>query len=149
MPSSKTLIRRDTAFISNNMHKKSLIKAMRLHGLTATKVIKPIVEALTATKTVVRGAGSNDAFIDVEPDHATRLRAVAMAIDLLQLTKDITPDDTGAGSNPIEQANKVITDAIQAGDEVELQRVLFNKKSSDAQGVLEVGQQKTRTNAKK
>lgn len=123
MPGSNTLIKRDSDFISYNMHKVALIRAMRLHGLTATKVIKPIVEALSASK-VISAVNSGDAngattdFIDV-PDHATRLRAAALAIQLLELTKDTKEQQN--------KTNKLIKESIKKGDEVELQRIVFNK----------------------
>lgn len=123
MADSTTLIRRDKDFISGNMHKKALIRAMRKHGLTASKVIKPIVEALSASK-VISAVNSGDAngattdFIDV-PDYGTRLRAAALALQLLELTKD-TPKDT-------KSLVKTVNNALAKGDEVELQRIVFNR----------------------
>jgi len=121
MPASKTLIRRDAVFISENMNKLALVKAMRLHGLTATKVIKPIVEALEANKSVVMGK-DEDAFVDIQPDHSTRLRAAQLAIELLGLKKDLE------FAQPPNKDNKALTKALQNADEVELQRIIFNKK---------------------
>lgn len=126
MPKTSNLVKQDATFIEMNMGKSALIKAMRVYGLNASKVIKPIVEALEATK-VISAVSSGDAngattdFIDV-PDHATRLRAAQVAIELLGLKKD----------NPTKQKDisKVIHKSLKAGDEVELQRIIFNKDNS-------------------
>lgn len=123
MPTSSTLIRRDKVFISENMNKVSLIKAMRKHGLTATKTIKPIVEALSATKISIHGKDS-EAFAEVEPDHATRLRAAQLAIDLLGLKNDKAKDaDDG------KQTSKLLTDAFDKADTIKMQQIVFDKDS--------------------
>lgn len=119
MPSSNTLIRRDKVFISENMNKISLIKALRKHGLTATKAIKPIVEALEATKISIHGKDS-EAFAEVEPDHSTRLRAAQLAIELLGLKTNKLPE-------PDNPTNKLLTEALQGSDTVKLQQIVFNK----------------------
>lgn len=111
-------------FIEDNMGKKALVRAMRKHGLTATKVIKPIVEALTASKVIVHnGDNPDDSWTEEVPDHAVQLRAAQVAIGLLQLTKD-------SGIEEDSKASKMVDKALKNGDEVELQRILFNKKDT-------------------
>ena len=118
MPTSKGLIKRDTTYISLNMTREALIKAMRVHGLTATKVIKPIADALEATRLKeVEG----DFFDTGLPDHTIRLKATAMAIELLGLKNPKTPPQNKDNNN--EELNK----ALRNMDEVELQRAVFRK----------------------
>ena len=128
MPSSSTLIRRDKVFISDNMNKVALIKALRKHGLTATKVIKPIVEALEATRTVVVGSGE-EAFADNQPDHATRMRAAQLGIELLGLknNKEVLDSD---------EPSKLFLDALKTNDEIKLQQIVFNKRDNEVEKKL-------------
>lgn len=133
MPTSKGLIKRDSTYISLNMSPEALIKAMRVHGLTATKVIKPIADALNADKVVVRkrmverenGDVVEEEFVDSEPDHNVRLKAAQIGIELLGLKK--------AKSIPNKEDNdsKAITKALKGMDEVELQRAVFRKQETD------------------
>ena len=122
MPTSKGLIKRDSTYISLNMTPEALVKAMRQHGLTATKVIKPIAEALEANKVVIVGSG-DDAFADVHPDYQLRLKASAMAIELLKKAPSIPKDD--------ESNTQALHKALKNMDEVELQRAVFRKDKTD------------------
>lgn len=129
MPSSKTLIRRDTAFISENMNKNALIKALRKHGLTATKAIKPIVEALNASKVIIHnGDNPDDSWTEEVPDHAIRLRASQLAIELLGL-KNAKPEP----SQP--KTNGALLNAINESDEIKMQQIVFNKVKNDKKHV--------------
>lgn len=111
------------------MTPEALIKAMRVHGLTATKAIKPIAEALNAEKIVVRkrtvhmenGDTQEEEFLDSEPDHNTRLKAAQIAIELMGLKKgNKLPEKR-------ENESKDIWKALKGKDEVELQRAVFRK----------------------
>ena len=135
MPSSSTLIKRNTDFIKGNMSYKALVNAMRKHGLTATKAIIPIVEALAATKTVVHmeditdetGQVVKQGFVEQIPDHQVRLKAAQMAIDLLGLRKTEVPELVEVHvAKHNKQTHELVT-ALGSSDEVELQRVLFKK----------------------
>lgn len=73
-----------------------LQEALSRHGITIDEAVKPIGEALKATKVVImrdraasKEESANSAFAEEVSDHATRLRASAMALGLL-LPK--TPD---------------------------------------------------------
>ena len=61
---------------------QALEEAFKAHGITMDRVIKPISDGLDATKTVIIGK-DEDAFADQIPDHATRLKASGMALNLM------------------------------------------------------------------
>lgn len=113
------LIERDKTYISLNMTQESLIKGMRRQGLNIDKVIKSIVVALEATKYKELEGDFYDTGL---PDHATRLKAAGMAIDLMHL-KQAKPLD----QNDKNTLQKSIKKKIDSSDEVELQRILFKK----------------------
>lgn len=122
MPTSKTLIKRDATYISLNMSPTALIKAMRVHGLTATKAIKPIADALEAKKLIVHnGNNPDDSWTEEIIDHTTRLKAAQLAIELLGLKK---PQKALEG---LSKENKEVERIIKSSDEVELQRAVFRK----------------------
>lgn len=102
-----------------------LAKALRKQGITIETAIAPIAPALQADKTVIIGKGE-DAFADIIPDHTTRLNASKLALDLLG-AKNSQPQVVQTSTIN----NKEITEAIQKGDEIELYRLVFGKKSED------------------
>lgn len=124
MPTSKTLIKRNTDFIAGNMSYAALVNALRKHGLTASKVIKPIVDALEATKMVIHNADNpDDSWTEQVPDHSVRLKATQMGINLLQLTKAEIPD------LPDNQptTSKELQNALKNADEIKLHEIVFSK----------------------
>lgn len=92
-------------------------------GITFQKAVKPITEALEATRVVIIGNGE-EAMADVQPDHNVRLKASSMALDLLGLKHGhsvSSPHSIPDTMTPELQA------AMKSGDEVELQRAIFRK----------------------
>lgn len=85
-------------------------------GITRSKALKPIAEALEATKSIVYGKGTEDSWVDIVPDHTTRLSASKMALQLLD--KDIEPID-----KPIK--NPLLNSKL---DEIQLARLMFSDK---------------------
>lgn len=123
MPTSKGLIKRDSTYISLNMTPNALVKAMRVHGLTATKVIKPIAEALEAKKLIVHnGDNPSDSWTEEIIDHHTRLKAAQIAIELLGLKKikDLPKID-----------RKEMEQILKSSDEVELHKAVFRRNDTE------------------
>lgn len=83
-------------------------------GITRTKALKPIGEALEATKIIVHGKNSEDSWVDEVPDYPIRLKAADMALKLLG-QKD---EDKPLQFNDIDLENM---------DEVELNQAVFRK----------------------
>ena len=102
--------------------KAALNKALQRHNITIDRVLKPIDEALDATKVVITGKGE-DAFAEVQPDHTTRMQASDRAVKLMGLDK--------VHDNP-DNVKGVITDpatvkkAIEEGNTVTLTQAVFN-----------------------
>jgi uncharacterized membrane protein len=118
-----TLIKRDTDFISLNMTPNALVKALRNYGLTASKVIAPIAEALEAKKLIVHnGDNADDSWTEEVIDYPTRLKAAQIGIDLLGLKKNAKLDIKETGT-----FNKELNKAMKNMNEVELQRAVFKK----------------------
>ena len=101
-----------------------LQKALRKHKITIDRAIKPISDGLIAQRTVVVGKGDN-AFEVEQIDHGTRLKASAMSLKLLGVDKP--PEQP---INPLNNAPE-LAKAMKNGDEVELQRIVFNKKDEE------------------
>jgi hypothetical protein len=122
MPLTKGLIKRDSTYISLNMTPEALIKAMRVHGLTATKVIKPIADALEAKKLIIHNGDNPDGgWTEEIIDHQTRLKAATMAIELLGLKR---PQKALEG---LKIDDKDMKKMFKDSDTVELQRAVFSK----------------------
>lgn len=112
---------------------KSIQDGLKAHGITTDAVLAPIGKALVA-KTIVhigqRTITDTDGNTISEPvtmeidNIELQLRGSEKGIKLLGLDKpDKSPDDQ---ANPTID-NKALIDAIQRGDMVELQRIIFNK----------------------
>lgn len=82
---------------------QSKLLALKEHNITWSRIIKPISEALDATKVVILGKGE-EAFADVQPDHTTRLSATKQARELLEKppTKDIKEELTKLANGSTE-----------------------------------------------
>lgn len=61
---------------------QAVAEALARKGITIDNAIQPIADGLTAEKTVIIGGG-DDAFTNQVPDHAIRLKASGMALDLM------------------------------------------------------------------
>lgn len=97
-----------------------LQKILKAQGITLEKAVKPITEALQAEKTGMDKV-TGEHYQTGLADHPVRLKAADMALTLLgakQQQADATP------MKPID--NGILREALQSGDEVELQRILFN-----------------------
>lgn len=82
-------------------------------GITRTKVLEVIADALDATKIIVHGKTEEDSWVDVVPDHPIRLKAAEMSLKQLALIPEvITP---------------VVPFDMTGMDEVELQRAVFKR----------------------
>lgn len=100
-----------------------LERLLKQQGITLKKALKPIGEALQASK-VISAVNSGDAngattdFIDV-PDYATRLKAADMSLKLLGIKGQVN-SESAMSQNTYEQIPKNL-------DEVELSRAVFRK----------------------
>lgn len=70
--------------LSTNVNiQEEIAKAFERKGITIDKAVQPIADGLEATKTIVMGKESNESFVDIVPDHPTRLKAAGMAFNLM------------------------------------------------------------------
>jgi hypothetical protein len=65
---------------------EALAEAFAKYGIDIDTAVKPIGDALKAERVVIVGKG-DDAFADVQPDHAIRLKASGMALNLMGIGK--------------------------------------------------------------
>lgn len=104
---------------------QALDKALKAAGITIEKAIEPITAGLKANKV----ATVEGDFYETEVvDHGTRLRASAMALELLGAKKNPNDPNNNPPVNPVENG-KLLLEALQNQDEVEISRVVFNKRS--------------------
>lgn len=108
--------------VGHHMAKKpeiqdALAKALQKHQITLDRAIKPITDALDASKTV--GVGE---YADVVPDHAIRLRASNMSMDLLGVKRS---SDTPPPQAPLD--GTALLEALKSADFVKLQQIVFGK----------------------
>lgn len=113
--------------VSSQLHKSHVAQYMEQRKLAALKkynvnwerIIKPISEALDASKMIVHGSKSEEAWVDEVPDHMVRLAASRQARELLP--KLIEPTDNTADIIGL-------TEAINTSvDDIELTKVVFKK----------------------
>lgn len=71
---------------------KALQEALAKYNLTTDRLVKPISDAIDADKVVIVGQG-DDAFADVQPDHAIRLKAAAMGLRLTGADRQEVPNN--------------------------------------------------------
>lgn len=100
-----------------------LEKALNKNNINIDRIAKTINEAFGATKVVITGP-KDDAFAEVIPDHAIRLKAADMSIKLLPKTEK--PKDEKIP----EFDNEMIKDLLASGNLVELQRIMLSKDPS-------------------
>lgn len=89
---------------------KEVLDELELNLMDA---VKPIKEALTATKLMVHGKNSEESWVDEVPDHAIRLTAAKQLRELLPKQDELPP-------NPLEAFDPNM-------DEVELARIYARK----------------------
>jgi phage terminase small subunit len=63
-----------------------LAKALERHGINVDAALKPIADGLTAEKVSIVGNGEQ-AMAEVTPDHAIRLKASGMALNLMGISR--------------------------------------------------------------
>lgn len=89
---------------------EALAAELEKQGITLERIVKPINDALDATKAVVMGRG-DDTFVDIINDHPIRLKASGMAAQFMGIGKN-----TDSGTNVFIQgdatfnANKYMED---------------------------------------
>jgi hypothetical protein len=104
--------------------KDALDKALKKHNITIDRILKPIDEALDAKNDIYSKDGT---YIDSQPNHGVRLAASDRASKLMGLDKvHDTPQDTSP--QPVID-HAAIHKAIEAGDMVTLQQIIFNQRS--------------------
>jgi hypothetical protein len=106
-----------------------LAKQLKKHGIDVKRILGVINDAMNATKTVVHGKDSDEAWVDEVPDHNTRLKAAAMAQKLMGLEqKQVGVNSYGPTFVAMQQPNrKELVEAIESGDEVEIKDKIFPK----------------------
>lgn len=123
---SDTIVKNPQRVVKSKSIQFQLQKALKKHKITIDRAIKPISDGLNATRTVVIGKGE-EAMADQVEDHAVRLKASAMSLKLLGIDKS-----SDIGQN-IGNSSPELVNALKNGDEIELQRVVFNKKELDSE----------------
>lgn len=105
-------------------------KALYKNGITIEAAIAPISDALQANKsTFDKEIGD---FVESDtPDHNTRLSASKMALELLGAKNP--PQQEKKDDNTIK--NKELAQALQESDEIELNRIVFNKKTTQSETI--------------
>jgi len=113
-----------SALMKKEHIREALFVTLEDLGITFQKAVKPISEALQATKLIVHGKDSEEGWTEEVPDYTNRLKASSMSLDLLGLKHGHsvnTPSAVPDKMTPELQA------AMKSGDEVELQRAIFRK----------------------
>lgn len=109
---------------------QAITQGMAEVGITQEKVLQTISEAMTATKIIVMGKGTDDSFVDVIPDWGARLKAVDISLKLLgaynQKPKEEPPQPTN---------QKELAEALDQSDEVHLSKVVFRKAENSQQTI--------------
>lgn len=111
---------------------ESIQKSLKQYGITTDILVGVVVQALTAKKTT---AIQGEVFETDLPDHTVRLKAVQMLGELMgfkQKPPEVSPGvwqqmQPGA---PSLQDNPEVQKALENGNEVEMQRVIFKKEVS-------------------
>lgn len=93
-------------------------QALKLKNITWLKIISKLGIMLDANKNVYDKEGS---LIETIPDIQQQQFAIKTLIPML--SDDVVPEQLGG--------NKALAEALKAGDEVELQRIVFNKSDPD------------------
>lgn len=88
-------------------------------GVTDEKLAKVLNEGLEANKTVVMGKESNEAFVDIQPDHPTRHKFLETGLRLRGYAKDEVPNFNINFINQIPRPNGRINPQPQAESEAE------------------------------
>lgn len=96
-------------------------------GITFYKAVKPITDALEANK-ISTDKDSGEHFDSGIPDHGVRLKASAMALDLLGMRRSLKIPES-QNTNP--QMNSDLAEAMKNNDTIELQRIAFSKTSDE------------------
>lgn len=116
---SQAVVKSPTKVTRTRAVQSELAKVLKKNNITLKRAIKPIDDALKATKPDI--VDKNGKFIKGDIDHQTRLRASEMAMKLLQLNQPET--------KPKEQRTlqPELAAALARGDVDEIQRIIFNK----------------------
>lgn len=117
---SKAMAKNPKKLMQSPVIENEMTILLHKHNLTLDRALKPISDALDATKVVILG-NKEDAFADVIPDLDMRMRASDRVIRLLG--KDRPQNQ--------QMDNTDIKEALQGDmDEVELTRAVFKRKDA-------------------
>ncbi len=84
---------KDTASKPQNLTKsKGFRELLDQMGVSDEKLAKVLNEGLEATKVVVMGKESKEAFVDIQPDHPTRHKFLETGLKLKGYAKDDIPN---------------------------------------------------------
>lgn len=113
---------------------QAIAKELKKLKITPAKILKVFAEAMEAQKTIVHGKDPDDSFVEVVPDHNVRMKAAEKFADIMGI-KYYPPDTTSGWSQvrpgmPSLQDNPEVQKALEQGNEVEMQRVIFKKEVS-------------------
>lgn len=110
---------------------ETIKKELEKLKVTPAKILKVFAEAMEASTTIVHGKDSNESWVEVVPDHRTRMVAAQKFADIMGIRpinddpgkwKAVTPSDI-----PTLPNNPEVNAALKGSDEVELQRVIFKR----------------------
>lgn len=104
-------------------------KILKKQGITLESAIQPVADALQAQK-IGYDKETGEYYEQGIADHTTRLQASKMALELLG-AKNQQQTQTPQNTN-----TKEITEAIQKGDEIELYRLVFGKKTEETGTII-------------
>ena len=77
---------------ANLTQSKGFKELLAQMGVTDEKLAKVLNEGLEATKVVVMGKDSGEAFVDIQPDHPTRHKFLETGLRLRGYAKEDTPN---------------------------------------------------------
>jgi hypothetical protein len=131
---SKDVAKKQGSRLSASVNVQDIIrKELKKLKVTPSKILKIYAEALEATKLIVHGKDPDTGWTEEVPDHKVRMQAADKFSDLLGIKgqpiwKPVPAIDKPSISN-LPQSPQ-IAEAIENGDEIEMQRIIFKKDRS-------------------
>lgn len=118
-------VRNNKAVFKGSSVKSVQSKLLKKYNLTLDRAYSILNEAAQAKKVIKTEAGDYEAV----PDHTMRVKAADRIIAIIDTRDQKGNDDNLHASTPS------LTNAIKSGDEIELQRIVFNKTSDESETV--------------
>lgn len=107
---SEAIVKNPKRVIRSKAVQSELSKVLKKKGITLSKALQPVIDALLANKMDKNG--------NIQPDHLIRLAASDRAVKLIELTK---PKEAPKENN----LRPELAQALLNGDIEEMQRIIF------------------------